>query len=95
MSIGDHNHLVKYEPAESTSEMFGGNSNWCGPIWFPVNFLIIESLKKFYGYLGDSYTLDFQTYSGVKNTLEEISKGISKCLINIFSQINKKINRLY
>jgi hypothetical protein len=55
---------VDYEPAESRSRLFGGNSNWRGPIWFPVNFLIIESLQKFHHYYGDDFKVECPTGSG-------------------------------
>jgi hypothetical protein len=84
LTIGGHTHVVNYEPKESTREMFGGNSNWRGPIWFPINYLIIEALKKFHGYLGESYKIVFPTDTGTKITLEETSKRISKYLIDIF-----------
>ena len=57
-------HVVDYEPAESTTGLFGGNSNWRGPIWFPVNFLLIESLQKFHHYYGDDFTVECPTGSG-------------------------------
>src|SRR5215469_4400321 len=55
---------VDYEPAESRSRLFGGNSNWRGPIWFPMNFLIIESLQKFHHYYGDDFKVEYPTGSG-------------------------------
>jgi len=84
LSIGGHNHIIKYEPAESNRQMFGGNSNWRGPIWFPVNLLIIESLQKFHKYLGNEYVVDFPTDTGTKKTLLEISQDLCKRLIEIF-----------
>ncbi|MBN8563804.1 MAG: glucosidase [Leptolyngbya sp. UWPOB_LEPTO1] len=78
-------HQVGYEPAESTSGMFGGNSNWRGPIWFPMNFLLIESLQKFHHYLGDDFKVECPTGSGQWMTLAEVSAELSRCLILIFS----------
>jgi len=95
LSIGDHNHLVKYEPAESIRAMFGGNSNWRGPIWFPVNFLIIEALQKFHNYLGDDYKIEFPTGSGNKKNLREISKTLSTYLINIFLPNKRRFRPVY
>ncbi|HEV8269416.1 MAG TPA: glucosidase, partial [Thermoanaerobaculia bacterium] len=77
-------HRVDYEPAESSTGLFGGNSNWRGPIWFPVNFLIIESLQKFHFYLGDEFTAELPTGSGKKATLWEISAEISRRLTHLF-----------
>ncbi len=75
---------VDYQPAESTTEMFGGNSNWRGPIWFPVNFLIIESLQKFHHYYGDDFKIEYPTGSGDFVTIEEVSEELSQRLCHIF-----------
>jgi hypothetical protein len=77
-------HRVDYEPAESTTPLFGGNSNWRGPVWFPVNFLIIESLQKFHYYLGDQFTVEFPTGSGVRLTLAQVAAELSRRLTRIF-----------
>lgn len=77
---------VDYEPAESSSGLFGGNSNWRGPIWFPVNFLIIESLQKFYYYLGDDFKVECPTGSGQMMTLWEVASELSQRLTRIFLQ---------
>lgn len=75
---------VKYQPAESDSVLFGGNSNWRGPIWFPVNFLIIESLQKFYHYYGDDFKIEYPTGSGNFITINEITEELSQRLVGIF-----------
>ena len=77
-------HRVDYEPAESSSGLFGGNSNWRGPIWFPVNFLLIESLQKFHHYLGDDFKVECPTGSGQIMTLWEVATELSQRLILIF-----------
>jgi hypothetical protein len=77
-------HRVDYEPAESTSGLFGGNSNWRGPVWFPVNFLLVESLQKFHHYLGPHFKVEFPTGSGVYATLEEVAAELSRRLSRIF-----------
>ena len=77
-------HRVDYEPAESSSGLFGGNSNWRGPIWFPVNYLLIESLQKFHHYLGESFTVEFPTGSGRRLTLAEVAAELSRRLSSIF-----------
>ncbi|MGB0034988.1 MAG: hypothetical protein WBP79_05895 [Candidatus Acidiferrales bacterium] len=77
-------HRVDYEPAESSTGLFGGNSNWRGPIWFPVNYLLIESLQKFHHFFGDKYQVEFPTGSGEKKTLWEISGEISRRLVRTF-----------
>ncbi|CAN1210157.1 MGH1-like glycoside hydrolase domain-containing protein [Tumidithrix helvetica PCC 7403] len=77
-------YRVDYEPAESTSGLFGGNSNWRGPVWMPVNFLIIESLQKFHHYFGDDFKVEYPTGSGKMLTLWEVSVELSRRLIDIF-----------
>ena len=84
--VGGNEYRVDYEPAESTTGVFGGNSNWRGPIWFPVNFLIIEALQKFHYYLGDRYKVEFPTGSGQFLTLWDVAAEISRRLTRIFLQ---------
>ncbi len=85
---------VQYTPAESTSGMFGGNSNWRGPIWAPVNFLLIESLQKFHYYYGNDFKVECPARSGVFLTLQQVSEEISKRLSQIFLR-DKNGNRAY
>jgi hypothetical protein len=75
---------VKYVPAESDSGLFGGNSNWRGPIWFPVNFLLIESLQKFHHYYGDDFKVECPTGSGNWITIEEVAEELSRRLTRLF-----------
>jgi hypothetical protein len=75
---------IDYEPAESTTGTFGGNSNWRGPVWFPLNYLFIESLQRFHFYLGDDFKIEFPTGSGNMLTLWEVSIELSQRLISIF-----------
>ncbi len=75
---------VGYQPAESDTGLFGGNSNWRGPIWFPVNFLIIESLQKFHHYYGDDFKVECPTGSGRYLTINEVADEISRRLTGIF-----------
>lgn len=75
---------VDYQPGESNTYMYGGNSNWRGPIWLPLNFLVIESLQKFYHYYGDDFKVEYPTGSGVFITLEQIAHELSQRLANIF-----------
>ena len=79
-----HDYTVEYEPGESQSGMFGGNSNWRGPIWFPVNYLIIESLQKFDHYYGEDFKVEFPTGSERMLTLWEVSQELEKRLARIF-----------
>ncbi|MBC6950528.1 glucosidase, partial [candidate division KSB1 bacterium] len=75
---------VKYQPAESDSGLFGGNSNWRGPIWMPVNYLIIESLQKFHHYYGDDFKVECPTGSGRFLTINEVANELSHRLTRIF-----------
>jgi hypothetical protein len=75
---------VKYLPAESDSGVFGGNSNWRGPIWFPVNYLLIESLQKFHHYYGDDFKVECPTGSGNLLTIEQVAEELTRRLIRIF-----------
>ncbi len=84
LPVSGTDYRVEYEPAESRSGMFGGNSNWRGPIWFPMNYLLIESLQKFDFYYGDDFTVEFPTGSGRMLTLWEVSQELSQRLSNIF-----------
>jgi hypothetical protein len=77
-------YRVNYEPAESSTGLFGGNSNWRGPVWFPVNYLIIEALQKFHHYLGPEFTVECPTGSGQMMTLWEVAAEISRRLNSIF-----------
>lgn len=77
-------HRVDYEPAESQTGMFGGNSNWRGPVWFPVNFLIIESLQKFHHFLGDDFEVECPTGSGRMMNLWDVSMELSQRLTKLF-----------
>ena len=78
------NHVVDYEPAESQTTLFGGNSNWRGPIWFPVNFLLIEALQRFHHYHGDGFQVEFPTRSGNMMTLSQVAAEISRRLSHLF-----------
>ena len=84
LKLGNIDQFVRYAPAESDSRQFGGNSNWRGPIWFPMNFLIIESLQKFQYYYGDDFTVECPTGSGRFLTLEQVADELSMRLKRIF-----------
>jgi hypothetical protein len=75
---------VKYLPAESDSGLFGGNSNWRGPIWFPLNYLLIESLQKFHHYYGDDFKIECPTGSGKLITIEQVAEELARRLTRIF-----------
>ena len=84
LQVNGTEHRVDYEPGESSSGLFGGNSNWRGPIWFPVNYLLIESLQRFYHYYGDDLKVECPTGSGQMMNLWEVSQELSRRLSRIF-----------
>jgi hypothetical protein len=77
-------YRVDYEPAESTTGLFGGNSNWRGPVWFPVNYLMIESLQRFHHYFGDELQVECPTGSGIQMNLSDVAAELSRRLSRIF-----------
>ena len=85
LNVGGQEYRVDYLPAESNTGMFGGNSNWRGPIWMPVNALIIRALQNFYLYYGDNFKIECPTGSGKMMNLFEVSKEISDRLTRIFT----------
>ena len=84
LEVSGQRHQVSYEPGESTTGLFGGNSNWRGPIWFPVNFLLVESLQRFHHYLGDAFTVECPTGSGQWMNLSEVAAELSRRLARPF-----------
>jgi len=84
LELGGMTYSVDYEPAESTTGLFGGNSNWRGPIWFPLNYLVIHALQTFYSFYGDSFTIELPTGSGKQVTLKQVSMELSQRLAHIF-----------
>ena len=77
---------IDYEPAESTTAMFGGNSNWRGPLWFPLNYLVIAALERYYRFFGDEFTIEYPTGSGVQLTLDRVAADLQDRLISIFTR---------
>jgi hypothetical protein len=84
LRVNGREHRVDYEPGESATGLFGGNSNWRGPIWFPLNFLLLEALQRFHHYLGDGFTIECPAGSGNMMTLWEVSTELSRRLSGIF-----------
>jgi hypothetical protein len=76
---------IDYEPAESTTSMFGGNSNWRGPIWFPLNYLMVTVLERYHRFYGDDFTIEYPTGSGRRLTLDKVAADLSDRLISIFT----------
>jgi Glycosyl hydrolase family 63 C-terminal domain len=94
-NVGGQEYRVDYLPAESNTGMFGGNSNWRGPIWMPVNVLILRALQLFYLYYGDNFKVEFPTGSGNMMNLFDVSKEISHRLTRIFTRDEKGLRPVY
>jgi hypothetical protein len=86
LQLDGKEYRIDYEPAESTSGIFGGNSNWRGPVWFPINYLIIEALQKYHYFYGDDFKVEMPAGSGRFATLWEVSMDLSHRLIRIFTR---------
>ena len=84
LSIRGQNHSIRYVPGESDSYMFGGNSNWRGPIWWPTNYLLIESLERYYEFYGEDFQVECPVGSGQMMNLHEVSREINDRLTRIF-----------
>jgi hypothetical protein len=84
LSVNGVEHTVRYDPGEARTDLFGGNSNWRGPIWFPINYLLIESLQKFFYYYGDDLKVEYPTGSGKYLNLKSVAHNLSKRLIRLF-----------
>jgi hypothetical protein len=75
---------VDYEPAESTTPMFGGNSNWRGPLWFPLNYLLFTALQRYYAFFGDDFRVEYPAGSGNRLPLDAIARDLQDRLISLF-----------
>jgi len=84
LHVNGEEHAISYQPAESESGLFGGNSNWRGPVWFPINYLLIEALQKFHHYFGDTLKVEYPTGSGNESTLGDVATDLSRRLIRLF-----------
>src|SRR5205823_8104330 len=84
LELENHNYEVHYAPGESDSELFGGNSNWRGPVWFPVNYLLIEALQRFHHYYGDDFKVECPTGSARFVTLQDVARELTRRLTRIF-----------
>ena len=84
VQVNDHTSRVDYEPAESSTGIFGGNSNWRGPVWFPMNYLLIESLQKYHHYYGEDFKVECPTHSHRESDLWQVAAEISRRLTHIF-----------
>jgi hypothetical protein len=86
LDLGGQRHEVRYDPGEGTTRLFGGNSNWRGPVWMPVNFLLVESLRRFHEFYGDSLTVECPAGSGQCMNLSQVADELSRRLVSIFQR---------
>ena len=84
VNIEGHDYSIRYEPGDSTTDFFGGNSNWRGPVWMPINFLIIKSIEKFGEFYGAELSIEYPTGSGIYMELSEIAAELSKRVVSLF-----------
>jgi hypothetical protein len=84
VDVGGETHRVDYEPGESRTGLFGGNSNWRGPVWFPINYILIEALQRYHLFYGDSLMMEFPTGSGRRMNLEQIARELARRLVGLF-----------
>jgi len=84
VDLGGETYRVGYEPAESRTWLFGGNSNWRGPVWFPLNYLLIEALQRYHQFYGDNFTMEFPTGSGHRLNLDQIASELARRMIALF-----------
>jgi hypothetical protein len=82
--LDDQEYRVDYEPGESTTGLFGGNSNWRGPVWFPINYLLIEALERYHHFFGDTFLVEFPTGSGRRINLQQAANELGSRLIRLF-----------
>ena len=85
LEVAGQDYSIDYEPGESTTGLYGGNSNWRGPIWFPINYLLIEALQRFHYFYGDDLKVEFPTGSGNMLTLWQVAAELSHRLIDLFA----------
>ena len=95
VTVDGHIYTIKYDPGDSTSDMFGGNSNWRGPVWMPINFLIIQSIRKYGEFYGDELLVEYPTCSGNKMNLAQVANELTKRVISLFEKDKEGNRRLY
>jgi hypothetical protein len=85
MSVGTDQYRVEYVPGESNTGFFGGNSNWRGPVWFPINYLLIEALERYHHFYGESFLVECPSGSGNMKNLRQVAQELTKRLSNLFT----------
>ncbi len=95
VTLDDVVHTISYDPGDSTSDIFGGNSNWRGPVWMPINFLIIQSIRTYGMFYGDNLLVEYPTNSGNKLNLVEVANKLASRVISLFALDDKGDRRFY
>jgi len=95
VTVDGHLYSIQYDPGDSTSDMFGGNSNWRGPVWMPINFLIIQSIRKYGEFYGDDLKVEYPTGSTIEMNLTQVANELTKRVISLFEKDGKGDRRLY
>ncbi len=93
--VEGNTYSIQYDPGDSTSDLFGGNSNWRGPVWMPINFLIIQSIRKYGEFYDNSLLVEYPTGSGTKMNLVEVANALTKRVISLFEKDSDGHRRLY
>jgi hypothetical protein len=95
VTVDGHIYTIRYDPGDSTSDMFGGNSNWRGPVWMPINFLIIQSIRRYGEFYGDELLVEYPSGSGSKMNLSQVANELTKRVISLFEKDKEGNRRLY
>ena len=95
VTVGETRYTIPYDPGDSTSDIFGGNSNWRGPVWMPINFLIIQSIRDYGEFYGDNLQVEYPTRSGNKISLCEVADKLTERVIGLFQKDDQGNRRLY
>jgi hypothetical protein len=95
VNIDGVDYTIQYDPGDSTSDFFGGNSNWRGPVWMPINYLLIQSVKKFGEFYGDSLKIEYPTGSGIELNLTEVAMELIKRVVSLFQKDADNERRLH
>ncbi|RTL57297.1 MAG: glucosidase [Sphingobacteriales bacterium] len=95
VTIDGHEYYIQYDPGDSTSDLFGGNSNWRGPVWMPINYLIIQSIRKYGEFYGDDLLVEYPARSGNKISLTQVAEELTKRVISLFERDENDERRIY
>ena len=95
VTINGTSYTAQYDPGDSTSDFYGGNSNWRGPVWMPLNYLLIQAIRKYGSFYGDSLTIEYPTGSGKTLTLSEVANELTKRVVSLFERKENGERKLY